>query len=198
MRSILLFAEDFGLEQVVKALVHRLVREHSVPVSLLVRNATGGHGKVFDELKRFLRDLTRQKGTSPDLLLVTIDANCKGYVECKKEIDAALASYPLPFLCAVPDPHIERWLLVDGAAFRQVLGKGCNAPDQKCDRDRYKELLLDAIRSADVMPLLGGIEHAEEIINAMDLARAEQADDSLSKFLGSLRGQFHQWEIVAE
>ena len=42
----------------------------------------------------------------------------------------------------VPNPHVERWLLLDGAAFKAAVGHGCDAPDQKCDRGRYKERLL--------------------------------------------------------
>jgi hypothetical protein len=55
----------------------------------------------------------------------------------------------------VPDPHIERWLLLDSQAFKEVLHRGCSAPDQKCDRDRYKLLLDEAVRAAEVEPLLG-------------------------------------------
>lgn len=195
MRSILLFAEDSGHEKIVSALVQRLAAEHEVNISLRVRSATGGHGKVFDALRMFLRDLPRQQEPLPDLLLVALDANCKGYVACRREVETALASYPLPFACAIPDPHVERWLLLDGAAFREVLGKGCSAPDQKCDRDRYKNLLSSAVRATGVTPLLGGIEHGEELINAMDLARAS-ADSSLGRFLSELQAQFHQWKSV--
>ena len=36
-----------------------------------------------------------------------------------------------PVVLAVPDPHVERWLLLDGAAFKAAVGHGCDAPDQK-------------------------------------------------------------------
>ena len=48
---------------------------------------------------------------------------------------------------AIPDPHIERWLLLDSAAFKKVLDKGCSAPTQKCERGLYKRLLLQAVRN---------------------------------------------------
>ena len=94
---------------------------------------------------------------------------------------------------AIPDPHIERWLLLDSGAFKTVLGKGCPAPDQKCERDRYKYLLLEAIRGAGITPLLGGIEHAEDLVKAMDLQYLEQADDSLGRLLKALHDKFKGW-----
>jgi hypothetical protein len=65
-----------------------------------------------------------------------------------------------PINVAVPDPHIERWLLLDGAAFKAVFGEGCDAPDLKCSRDRYKSRLIEAIRGTGVTPNLGGLEFA--------------------------------------
>ncbi|MCW5968029.1 MAG: hypothetical protein KIT57_05915 [Blastocatellales bacterium] len=89
-------------------------------------------------------------------------------------------------ICAVPDPHLERWLLIDSGAFKKVLGKGCQAPDQKCERDRYKKLLLNAICNAGRTPLIGGLEHTEDIVNAMDLANLKMVDDSFGKLLKAL------------
>lgn len=97
-------------------------------------------------------------------------------------------------MLAVPDPHVERWLLLDGAAFKAVFGQGCKAPDRKCSRNRYKNLLIAAIRAAGSTPLLGGIEHAEDIIRAMDIDRAALADASLRNFVDSLRATFQRWK----
>jgi len=93
---------------------------------------------------------------------------------------------------AVPDPHVERWLLLDGAAFKTVFGKGCNAPDLKCDRDRYKERLMKAIHDTGVTPSLGGIEFAENIVREMDIQRASR-DPSFKDFVDELRSRFHGW-----
>jgi hypothetical protein len=67
-------------------------------------------------------------------------------------------------------------------------GRGCQAPDQKCDRDRYKQALIRAIADAGVIPTLGGIEFAEDLVQAMDLERAARADVSFKRFLDDLRG----------
>ena len=46
--------------------------------------------------------------------------------------NAAGKSWPGAIVKAIPEPHIERWLLLDGAASRAAVGKGCQAPDLKC------------------------------------------------------------------
>lgn len=78
-----------------------------------------------------MRDLKRQGRPYPDLIVVATDANCKGLNERTREI--VCRDDPAPMILAIPDPHLERWLLLDGAAFKAVFGKGCDAPDQKCD-----------------------------------------------------------------
>ncbi len=68
---------------------------------------------------------------------------------------------PAPMVLAVPDPHIERWLLLDGVAFKAVFGRGCDAPDMKCSRDKYKRNLIKSIRNTGVIPNLGKIKYAD-------------------------------------
>ncbi len=97
-------------------------------------------------------------------------------------------------ICAVPDPHIERWLLLDSSAFKAVFGRGCDAPDRKCERGRYKKMLVDAIRTAGITPSLGGLEFADDIVNSMDLEHSAKADDSLRYFLDQLRAVLQQWQ----
>ena len=146
MREISLFVEDYGHEQVVGSLVHWLAHEEQVNVRLTWRNTRHGFGRVADEFKEYLRDLRQQGGPAPDLIVVATDANCKGLNERAREFRVQDA--PAPITLAMPDPHVERWLLLDGAAFRAVFGVGCDAPDLRCSRDRYKTRLLEAIRNA--------------------------------------------------
>jgi Domain of unknown function (DUF4276) len=115
------------------------------------------------------------------LIIVATDANCAGLNERVSEFQDRDA--PAPMVLAVPDPHVERWLLLDGAAFRTVFGRGCDAPDLKCSRDRYKQRLIEAIHATGVTPSLGGIEFAEDIIQHMDIDRAAQADRSFQRFV---------------
>lgn len=194
MREIALFVEDYAHRQVIGALTQRRADEYGLPVRLIWRSAVRGHGRVIRELRDYLRDLAAQGGPMPDLLIVATDANCSGLNHRSREIQDLTASAALPpLILAVPDPHIERWLLLDGAAFRRVFGRGCDAPEQKCSRNLYKQRLTDAIRAAGIIPNLGGIEFAEDLVQEMDLERAAQADRSLKRFLDDLDSHLRQW-----
>ncbi len=193
MRRIILFIEDYGHEAFITSVIQRFAKEHGMAIKIIPRSARGGHGKAVAELKSYLRDLRNEKAGFPDLLVVATDANCKGYQERRKEIDGVIADLQNISIYAIPDPHIERWLLLDSAAFKSVMGKGCDAPDHKCERGRYKKILMDAILRAGVHPAMGGIEFAEDIVNAMDFERMEQVDASLGQFLKSIRNKFEEW-----
>lgn len=183
-KAIAAFVEDFAHRQVIGALIDRIAQELGQGVTVDWRNARHGHAKVVSECGQYLRDLARQ-GSAPDFVLVATDANCKGLVERIRQLP--VDESPVPVVLAIPDPHIERWLLLDGAAFRTALGHGCQAPDYKCARDRYKQALIQAVVAAGVTPHLGGIEFADDIVRAMDLTRAGHADASLGRFLDNLR-----------
>lgn len=192
MREIALFVEDDAHQQVIGALVRRIAAECDVAVRLDWRNAVGGHGKVVAELDDYMRDLKRQGSPWPDLVIAATDANCKGLNERAREIGYQDA--PTTTVYAIPDPHIERWLLLDGAAFKKVLGTGCDAPDQKCDRGRYKQRLIEAVHATGTTPLLGGIEYAEDIVKEMDIGRASRLDRSFKRFVEDLRDTFRGWQ----
>lgn len=198
MREIALFVEDYAHYVFLQALIERLAREHGQVIKLDWRNVRRGHGAVIQELKQFLRDLVRGYGGYQDLIVVATDANCKGIAQRVKEIREVTDATTARVICAVPDPHIERWLLVDSAAFKAVLGRGCAAPDQKCERTRYKRLLIEAIRQAGVTPSVGGIEFSADIVAAMNLAQAGRLDPSLQYFLDELNTVFREWQSEGE
>ena len=191
MRRISLFGEDYAHQEIIGALVQRLADDLEITVQLEWRNAVDGYGAVVREFDDYLRDLARQGGY-PDLVVVATDANCKGLNERSGELERT--NDPVPVIKAIPDPHIERWLLLDGAAFRAVFGRGCNAPYQKCERERAKRLLINAILDAGIMPNSGGIEYAEDIVRHMDIDRAMRADRSLQRFVEEIRSTFRQWQ----
>ena len=189
MHDITLFGEDHAHEVVVGALVTRIAEENGIDIRQQWRSATGGHGRVARQLDRYVRDLRSQSGPWPELIVVATDANCHGLRERVRQVTPR--HVPVPIVLAVPDPHVERWLLLDGAAFKAVIGRGCKAPDRKCNRNRYKELLIAAIRAAG-SPLLGGVEYAQDIIRNMDIDRAASADASLRNFVDNLRATFQR------
>lgn len=196
MYNIRLFVEDNGHEVVLGALTQRFARMYNISIDPRFGNAEGGYGKMMSELKEFIKDLLIDQEELPDLLIAATDSNCKGFSKRKQQIDQALRGYSGNVIYAIPDPHIEKWLLLDSAAFKKVLGKGCPAPPQKCERDLYKRLLRDAIRATGVNPPLGGIEYGEDIVNAMDLEKLERAEASLGHLLKDLRQQFQIWQQI--
>lgn len=189
MCEVALFVEDNAHRKVIGALLRRVADESGLTVRLDWRSAVGGRGRVVQELKRYLRDLTTQGG-HPDLIVVATDANCIGLQQRIREVDASAAASPV--VLAVPDPHIERWLLLDGAAFKSVFGKGCDAPDKKCDRGRYKHQLFEAVHATGVVPQLGGIEYAKDIVQHMDIEKVARVDSSFGLFVNELRRVFRQ------
>ena len=174
--------------------MRRVAEEFHTAIRLDWRNAVGGHGKVIAELDDYMRDLKRQGSPWPDLIVVATDANCKGLNERMREIGGR--DDPEPMIFAIPDPHIERWLLLDGAAFKAVFDKGCDAPDQKCDRGLYKQRLIEAIYATGTIPRLGGIEYAEDIVEQIDIDRAAQVDRSFRRFVEELRNTFRGWRPI--
>lgn len=192
MLNVGLFAEDFGHEAFLKTLLERVADQYGASIVVRPFSVRGGHGKAVGELKQYLRGTQSGEVDTPDILVVAIDANCRGYTQARREIVEVTDKFQFSArtVCAIPDPHIERWMLLDSAAFKEVLGKGCQAPDYKCDRDRYKQLLLAAIREAGISPLVGGMEFAEDIVKAMDLHRVRQLDVSFDKLLDDLDDQF--------
>ena len=189
-RVVALFVEDHTHKAIIGALVQRLAGEYGIPVRLDWRSAIRGHGRVVEEFKTYLRDLGKQS-SQPDVIVVATDANCHGLNGRVKEIGNPQT--PAPLVLAVPDPHVERWLLLDGAAFKTVFGRGCAAPDKKCSRDLYKQRLIEAIDAAGTPPNFGGVEFAEDIVHHMDIKRAGRADRSLQRFVDGMRNVFRQW-----
>jgi hypothetical protein len=191
MIEISLFVEDFGHEEFLTALIDRLAAEEATEVRIRPRSVRGGRGKVLTELGQYIVDIERSREPMPDLLVVATDANCQGYTARKREIEKAalrlVQVQPGKLLVAIPDPHVERWMLVDSHAFKAVLGRGCSAPDQKCQRDRYKNMLLMAMRTAGITPPLGGMEYARDIVQHLDLDRAGLLDPSLGLAIIALR-----------
>ena len=149
---------------------------------------------MIAELEQYERDLQRNQEDLPDLIIVGTDSNCKGLSEREAEINQVTSDLGYLVINMIPEPHIERWLLLDSEAFKAVFGKGCPAPDQKCERGRYKNMLLNAIYEATMISPIDGIEHVEDLVHAMHLQRLEQNDRSARRFLRALQRRFRMWQ----
>ncbi len=197
MRKISLFSEDYGHEAVLVPMVLRIAAEYGIAARIRPYSVRGGFGRVAEEFGEYVAAVLRYREHLPDLVIVATDANCDGFAKRRKGLQQAAQSIQDRVAFAVPDPHVERWLLLDAAAFKQALGHPCKTPDQKCARDRYKDLLAQAVAQSGVMPLLGGMEHAEDILRAMDFDRLRKCDESLGSFLEELHRRFRLWRTEA-
>ena len=196
MRSFLFFVEDSFHEEYLTALLRRFSTDRNIPIEILPYSARGGITRMHHEFKEFLRDVKKDRATLPDAILVATDANCKGYTQRKRKMEKVTEKLdPIRDLVvyAIPDPHIEKWMMVDPNAFLAVFGLGCNLPAYKCEKGRYKQLLAESIHNAGIQAPLGGREFAADVIQHMDLPFAEQHDPSLRLLLRDLTALFHRW-----
>ncbi|MBF2754623.1 MAG: hypothetical protein ISN29_05115 [Gammaproteobacteria bacterium AqS3] len=189
--SIAAFGEDVAHQYIIDALVKRIAGEMNIEVTMNWRNAARGYPKMIRELKQYSQGLKTEEDW-PDLMVVATDANCKGWNERAKELP--IDGHLVPVVLAIPDPHVERWLLLDSEAFKKVYGRGFDEPKKKCERDFYKKLLINALINVGAATGVGTLarECSEEIISAMNLRSATRIDDSLKRFLDDLRSALRQ------
>lgn len=186
---VYLIVEDAAQENVARALFRRLSFEEGVKISIS-KSIMGGYGGVLTEIKGFQRAL--HKGAipagSPDLLLVLGDSNCHNFQERKRQITDIIDNTIFPFIAVgCPDPHIEKWLLIDSHALNMVFGVSLNISLDKCKRDYYKHELQRIVRQAGWPMTQEGIEYAQDIIEKIDFIQAERNDHSFKVFLSELR-----------
>ena len=194
MRNISLFVEDTVHEDFLVALVHRVANTYNIEINVKVSNVRGGHENVITELGQYQQDLQHNAEDLPDIIIVGTDSNRKGFLQREKDIHQTVSSLADRVISMIPKPHIERWLLLDSEAFKKVFGTDCSVPNRKYDRHRYKCLILQAIRDAGVVPLLGGIERIADLVNAMNLQHMKQRDRSFRRFFKALQQRFQIWQ----
>ncbi|QCQ22097.1 DUF4276 family protein [Desulfoglaeba alkanexedens] len=190
-----LFVEDRAHEEFLKPLIHRIARDENVIVTVRPRSARGGHGRAIREYEVYQKILEKglMSDEQPDVIVVAIDGNCATFNKKRDEIiDSTKALFRERLVTACPDPHVERWYLADPESFYQVVGTMPKVEKRKCKRDYYKNILVQAIRSAGHPINLGGIEFAPELTEAMDLYRAGQNHHCLKALIDGLRAKFRQ------
>lgn len=183
-----LYVEDRAQEVFVSALVRRLADEAKTRIQLRVRWARGGAPRMLGELKRFQKIVEKHALDKPHLLIVARDANCKSWNEVYQKVNKYIDKRIFPvFALACPVPHIERWFLADPASFQQVAGAECQPGKRKCERGLYKKILKETLLEGGNPVRLGGIEYAEDIVNAIDLHQARDNEPSLDHFIDELQ-----------
>jgi len=202
--TIVYFVEDIAHEGIIKALVEKVAREKSIDVKNLThdfRSSRGG-SKFIKAFESFLEDVEKAGFSDADFLVVVKDGNCKGYTECIKRLQKKIKEgHPLRdrVVYAVPNPHIERWYVMDQRAFKKGvgLGKAPNLPPYKCEKDYYKRVIRQALESANIKSLLGGVEFAERIVDEVqDLELLFRDAPDLGRFVDELRRMFVSLKLV--
>lgn len=184
------FVEDHAHEGFMVALVKRIANNLKKVVEIRVRSARGGHGRALKEFEIYQKSvLGGIAGLSvPDVLVIAIDTNCNPYNKMRKNIsrviDPALRGIAV---IACPEPHVERWYLADPISFRKIVGPLRPLGRQKCERDRYKNILAQAVIDGGHVPIFGGIEFASELALSMNLFQAGKSERSLNRFVNALR-----------
>jgi hypothetical protein len=202
--SIGYFLEDVAQDEFIRGLVSRIALEEGIHLHLnhIVRNATGGSGTTLAQLDRFLRDA--RVGDQPrfDILVIAIDGNCHGYHERRREVEDHLErqQYEGSAVIAIPDPHVERWYMLDPQALGQATETGVTiqAPRYKCERGYYKNALRATLREANLAAPLGGYEYGQDVASLMDLYSAGRSDSAFHHFIQSLRVRLRELKRVLD
>ncbi len=194
--SVVLYCEDSGHEQFARALLERIAREFRLRIDIRTASGRGGHGLALTELRAWQRAISGAGGIRfeiPDLLILMIDANCKGWAAVRRELEDVVDQRIFP-QCAIgcPDPHIERWCLADPQAIQAVLGVPAPADPGKCERQLYKNLFRRTILEAGQPILTTAMEYAPDLVAAMDLFRAGRNQPSLRHFVDEVRSKLQR------
>lgn len=185
-----LFVEDRAQEDFLRPLLHRVAEDEGFQLSLQFRNARGGVKRAMEEFEKYqlFLDSGLPSGRSPDLLVVAMDGNCSTFTVKKTQIEESTKeNFRHKIISACPNPHIERWFLADPDSFHRVVGYRPSVGPEKCERGHYKRLLKTAVKEGGHIPMLGGVEFANELVAEMDFYRASKNDVSFKAFLDDLR-----------
>lgn len=181
------FLEDAGHEAIIPPLMKRLIREEKKPTDdfehKLLSSRGGGSVVAF---KAFLEDAERNSLLAADLLVVASDGNCQGFAAKRNALLAIAPNQTYPrVITAIPDPHVERWFLLDGSALKNAatLVHQPQLPAYKCEKGFYKKLLRSAFERGRVFPLLGGIEYGPEVAENMNLYSSGKLDHGFKDFI---------------
>lgn len=194
--TIVFFLEDSAQEALIPSLIRRLIADedkNSRDYELKVLSSRGG-GSIR-AYKEFIKSIKSRKTPAEDVLVVGSDGNCNGFVKRRSQLnDAAKGVSYSTIITAIPDPHIERWYLLDNQALKNAACVPIQAvsPAAKCDKGHYKKLLKDAFAQHELFPPLGGAEYGPLIAETMDLYVAGVADHSFRDFIDQVRNWLKQ------
>lgn len=190
-RCVAFFLEDSAQEAIIPPLFQRLAAEEgftSDQIEVKVLSARGGGS--LTAFRQFLKDAKRRGHLNADLLIVGVDANCKGFTVRRDLVMKAAAKSPYrEIIAAIPDPHVERWYLLDVSALSNAAGSpiAASAPAYKCEKNHYKTILRKALVDTGIAPPLGGLEYGPVVAQHMDLYAAAKQDHGLNDYVEKAR-----------
>lgn len=194
--TVVFFLEDHAQEALIPNIVGRLIneeRKNPIDYDLRVLSARGG-GSIR-AYKEFIKGVKKRKTPAADVLIVGSDGNCNGFVKRRTQLNDAAKGVPYStVITAIPDPHVERWYLLDSQALAGAAGVPVQAapPNAKCDKGHYKKLLKDAFAQHNLFPPLGGAEYGPRVAETMDLYAVGVFDHALRDFIEQVRGWLKQ------
>lgn len=183
---IKLIIEDNAQEQLLEGLIWRLVSEAGKNKRNFSLLPLKSRGKSIQAFKDYVQEDRSRGYAGADLLVVCSDANCKGYTKRKEQLlrESQQGLYTR-VITAIPDPHVERWYLIDLSALSISVDApiSISLPSHKCAKGYYKNILKLAFRESGVIPVLGGSEYGKEIAAHMDLYQSSKSDHGLRDFI---------------
>jgi hypothetical protein len=189
--SVAFFLEDIGQEAIIPPIFKRVASEEGIgPECLECRVLHSRGGGSLSAYTKFLKDARKSRHASANLLIVGSDGNCKGFATRRDQILRKAEGSPFTeVIAAVPDPHVERWYLLDIPTLENAAGVHITLPPvpEKCEKNFYKHLLRQAFDGTEVTPPLGGIEYGERIAVEMNLYNAGKQDHGLGDFVEKSR-----------
>ena len=178
------FYEDAAHEAVVGAFFRTHCDAIGVNALLRVRNNAGGHGAMTHAVRSFF-SATKRGEIAGDAFLIARDGNGIGVVERERELKAICEQLEIavPIVYAIPEPHIEHWLLLDPHAIKTVFGVRFDEVAHHPNRGGYKNALAQVCVAANINSPTGGIEFADDIVAVANLQQIRQRDNSVDRFL---------------
>jgi len=184
--------EDIAQANFIKSLVHRILIKSGIDVNKVYEEVLPARGSKVDKVfKEYLRSFKKEKAwIDYDILIMTKDANRKGYHEVKQKLTPKQNKFVYPFsiVFALPDPHVERWYLLDGGAFCRAVGGNSPPELQTLIRKKgfYKARLGEALRNNGIKSTMGGAEYGDDIAREMNLEFTCGKDESFKGFIDDL------------
>lgn len=183
-----LICEDAAHETLLRPLIDRFASGIGARVEVRVLSARGGIPWVKKAVETWTNTVESGSRRLPDVLVVGVDANCKGHRHAESEIQKRVGGERASLLVpACPDPHIEKWYIAEQEAFVRVVGGRRHPIPKKCERDLYKRLLRDWVREAGHAAPFGGIEFGPELVGEIDLYQLGKDEPSFGSFARSMQ-----------